>query len=122
MTIKELRIQQGLSQRDFAQKAGIARSALQKYENGQAVPTPLVLQRIWEAFGQTVSAEEATVRKPEIIIQSPYGGEISAEEVAQRVGYSSLSRFSIVYKGYWGHSPRRNAGNTTGMKSAEQGT
>ena len=86
MTIKELRIQQGMSQRDFAQKAGIARSALQKYESGQAVPTPLVLQRIWEAFGQNVTAEAATARKPEIIIQSPYGGEISAEEVAQRVG------------------------------------
>ena len=49
-------------------------------------------------------------------------GGLLAKEVAQRVGYSSLSRFSIVYKGYWGHSPRRNAGNTTGMKSAEQGT
>ena len=72
MTIKELRIQQGLSQRDFAQKAGIARSALQKYENGQAVPTPLVLQWIWEAFVQTVSADEVTVRMPYIIFQSSF--------------------------------------------------
>lgn len=34
------------------------------------------------------------------------GGGLLAKEVAQRVGYSSLSRFSVAYKGYWGRSPR----------------
>ena len=54
MTIKELRTKLGLSQRDFSKAAGIARSALQKYENGESRPTTMVLQRIWEKFGCVV--------------------------------------------------------------------
>lgn len=89
MTIKELRTKLGMSQREFSKAAGIARSALQKYENGESRPTTMVLQRIWGKFGCVVDADDsvaAACKKPEVIIQSPLGGEISADEIIKRVG------------------------------------
>ena len=32
-------------------------------------------------------------------------GKLLVKEVADKIGYPSLARFSFVYKSYWGHSP-----------------
>ena len=34
-------------------------------------------------------------------------GKLLVKEVAHKVGYASLARFSVVYKNYWGHPPSR---------------
>jgi transcriptional regulator GlxA family with amidase domain len=33
-------------------------------------------------------------------------GKFLVKEVAAETGYQSLSRFSIVYKTFWGHAPK----------------
>jgi transcriptional regulator with XRE-family HTH domain len=91
MTIKELRAARKLTQARFAELIGVDRSDLGKMENGKKAVSDRVADKIWEVFGVEVGVDEkkpvkkAGVRKPEIYIQSPYGGNITPEEVAAKM-------------------------------------
>ncbi|MBR4170950.1 MAG: DNA-binding transcriptional regulator [Kiritimatiellae bacterium] len=45
-------------------------------------------------------------------------GELLVKEVAARVGYPSVSRFSVVYGEFWGHSPRQEKGGRRAANAA----
>jgi len=55
--VRELRVQQGLSQTELARRAGMTQPALARFEAGGTVPTLPVLERLARALGA-----ELTVR------------------------------------------------------------
>ena len=91
MTIKELRLSRKLTQAAFARLLGISQSMVGRLENGQAGVSEQIADKIWEVFGVEIGVEEKKVVKKisvpelEIYIQSPYGGNITPEEVAARM-------------------------------------
>ena len=91
MTIKELRLSRKLTQAAFARLLGISQSMVGRLENGQAGVSEQIADKIWEVFGVEIGVEEKRVVKKisapelEIYIQSPYGGNITPEEVAARM-------------------------------------
>jgi len=50
-TVRRLRFQGSLTQRQVAGSAGITRAALSAYERGEEAPTPAVLERLLAALG-----------------------------------------------------------------------
>jgi len=95
MTIKELRAAHGMSQSQFAERIGIDRSDLGKYENGKKRITAALNMKVKDAFGVEIDAEDfapekkpgkkASAPKLEIYVQSPYGGNITPEEILARL-------------------------------------
>jgi transcriptional regulator with XRE-family HTH domain len=57
--IRRVRVEQGLSLRDLAAKAGTSHSALAAYESGRKVPTVDTLDRIVRAAGFELTAHLA---------------------------------------------------------------
>ncbi len=92
MTIKELRVSKGMTQEKMAEILGVDRSDLGKIENGKKRISGKIVDKIWYNFGVDVHDTEEikpvkkdpTV-KPKMIIQSPYGGNISSEEIEARL-------------------------------------
>ena len=91
MTIKELRLSRKLTQAAFARLLGISQSMVGRLENGQAGVSEQIADKIWEVFGVEIGVEVTMVVKKisaperESYIQSPYGGNITPEEVAARM-------------------------------------
>ena len=95
MTIKELRAAHGMTQSQFAERIGIDRSDLGKYENGKKRITAGLALKVKDAFGvdldvadsvpEKKSVKKAADEKTEIYIQSPLGGNITPEEVIAKV-------------------------------------
>ena len=91
MTIRELRATKGLSQARFAKLIGVNQSCVGHLENGRMKVSDRIADKIWEVFGVEIGVEEQKVVKKisvpelEIYIQSPYGGNITPEEVAARM-------------------------------------
>lgn len=91
MNIKELRLSRKLTQAAFARLLGISQSMVGRLENGRAGVSEQIADKIWEVFGVEIGVEEKKVVKKvsapelEIYIQSPYGGNITPEEVAARM-------------------------------------
>lgn len=56
MTLRELRIKKGLTQKQVAEAVGIAECAYQRYEYGKVLPSVVVAIKIAKALG--VSVEE----------------------------------------------------------------
>lgn len=54
--IKELRKKKGYTQKQLAEKAGISRTGLIRYENGETSPSIQVLQQIANALDVSVTA------------------------------------------------------------------
>ena len=54
-SIKKFRKQKGYTQKQLAEKAGISRTALIRYENGETSPSIQILQQIAEALEVSVS-------------------------------------------------------------------
>lgn len=48
--IKEIRIKNNLTQKEFAQKIGVSLSSLQKYEYGDFYPNPEIIKKIIDLF------------------------------------------------------------------------
>ena len=48
--IKEIRIKNNLTQKEFAQKIGVSLSSLQKYEYGDYYPNPEIIKKIIDLF------------------------------------------------------------------------
>ena len=95
MTIKELRAAHGMTQSQFAERIGIDRSDLGKYENGKKRITAGLALKVKDAFGVDLDVsgsvpekkpvKKAVVEKTELYIQSPLGGNITPEEVIDKV-------------------------------------
>lgn len=95
MTIKELRAAHGMTQAQFAEKIGIDRSDLGKYENGKRRITAGLALKVKDAFGVDLDVsgsalekklvKKVSTPKTEIYIQSPYGGNITPEEVIAKL-------------------------------------
>ena len=91
MNIKELRLSRNLTQAAFARLLGVSPSMVGRLENGRAGVSEQIADKIWEVFGVEIGVEEKKVVKKisvpelEIYIQSPYGGNITPEEVAARM-------------------------------------
>ena len=123
MNIKELRIKEGLSQSAMAEKLGIAASAVSHLENGRMKVSAKIAAKVKEVFGVDVDNEKIEVKKPvvkttrkaketaikvkkkapkakaaklEIIIQSPLGGNITADEIAAKIPVGAESVFVRV--------------------------
>ena len=54
-TIKKLRIQQGLSQDELAERVHVVRQTISKWERGESLPDIYILTRIADLYGITVS-------------------------------------------------------------------
>lgn len=54
-TIRKLRKQQGLTQRELGDRCGMADSAIRRYESNRGNPTQETLQRIASALGVSIS-------------------------------------------------------------------
>lgn len=54
MTLRELRISKGLTQKQVAEKCGIAEVLYQRYEYGKVMPSVMVGIRIAQALDSTV--------------------------------------------------------------------
>lgn len=50
--IRELRLEIGLTQEQFAAELGVTYSSMNRWENGRTQPSPLAMQRISEMLGQ----------------------------------------------------------------------
>ena len=95
MTIKELRAAHMMTQAQFAERLGIDRSDLGKYENGKKRITAALILKVQDAFGVDLdvpdsvpdkkSMKKAAAGKTEFYIQSPLGGNITPEEVIAKV-------------------------------------
>ncbi len=57
--VRELRVQQGLSQTELAQRAGMTQPAVARFEAGGTVPTLPVLERLARALGAKLSVQLA---------------------------------------------------------------
>ncbi|MBR3334530.1 MAG: helix-turn-helix transcriptional regulator [Clostridia bacterium] len=92
MTIKELRLFKGMTQEKMAEILGVDRSDLGKMENGKKRISGKIVDKIWYNFGVDVHDTEenkpvknAPVMKPKMFIQSPFGGNITPEEIENRL-------------------------------------
>ena len=95
MTIKELRAAHMMTQSQFAERLGIDRSDLGKYENGKKKITAALILKVQDAFGVDLDSPEsdpekkpvkkAAAKETEIYIQSPYGGVITPEEIIAKL-------------------------------------
>lgn len=57
--IKALRIEQGMTQKELAEKSGIKASNLCRYELGQRVPTTKTMSKILQALGLEINIKIA---------------------------------------------------------------
>ena len=111
MTLKELRVQQKLSQSEFAKRIGVTTATISQIETGRMKVSPKIASNVKEAFGiepdvgevvkkvapkkaakkavvklsERKAAPKKAEKKLEIYIQSPYGGNITPEEIAARM-------------------------------------
>ena len=95
MTIKELRAAHMMTQAQFAERLGIDRSDLGKYENGKKRITAALILKVQDAFGVDLdvpdsvpdkkSVKKAAAGKTEFYIQSPLGGNITLEEIIAKL-------------------------------------
>ena len=97
MTIRELRREKGLTQARLGEILGVSGKTIASYENGRACPSDGVIARIWEVYGVDIATgkktedpenkpvKKAKKKKPDIIIQSPMGGEITPEEILAKM-------------------------------------
>lgn len=92
MTIRELRIMKNMTQSRMAELIGVNKSAIGHMENGRMNISDRIAEKIWEVFGVEVEdvSEKKLVKKVsapklELYIQSPYGGNITPEEVAAKL-------------------------------------
>ncbi len=104
MTIKELRKDKGLTQGKLAESLGVSAVTISAIEGGRLAVSAKLAGKIREVYGVEVedAAKETAVQKAvkapekklvkkvsvpdlEIYIQSPYGGNITPEEVAAKM-------------------------------------
>ena len=88
MTIKELRLEKGLTRADFAERLGIALSTLDDYESGKRTPGAKELDAIKAICGTELSIPapaEATGPESTVAVE-PETGETAEEAVAEEEG------------------------------------
>lgn len=90
MTIKEMREINKLSQSALAKALGVNPRTISRIENGQLKVSPKMAEKVWELYRVSldvpVQEKKRTKKAPlRVIIQSPYGGEITPEEIAAKI-------------------------------------
>ena len=90
MTIKEMREINKLSQSALAKALGVNPRTISRIENGQLKVSPKMAEKVWELYRVSLDVpvqEKKRVKKAplRVIIQSPYGGEITPEEIAAKI-------------------------------------
>lgn len=60
--IRELRLENGLTQEQFAATLGVTCSTMNRWENGRSNPSPLAMQKVKEMLRQMSKSPEATLR------------------------------------------------------------
>lgn len=120
-TVKEIRESLKLSQAEFAKALNISVASVSAYETGRTKPGAKALEAIKALSGVELPAQEpakapkAAPRKaqggkakkaaaavPEIIIQSPMGGNITPAEIAAKVGQADTVYVRVdENKAYW---------------------
>ncbi len=112
MTIRELRKAKKLTQAELAQALGIGVSTVGAYESGRAQPSAAVLAKIREVYGVEIGEKKPAQRakkraakkpnEPQIIIQSPLGGEITPFAILARVGQVDKVYIRVdLNKAFW---------------------
>ena len=103
MTLRELRTSKKLTQAQFAKLIGVNPSCIGHLETGRMKISDKIADKIWEVFGVEVAdvlekkpVKKAAAPKLEIYIQSPYGGNITPEEVAAKMPEGTESCFVRV--------------------------
>lgn len=64
--LKQLRLEQKLTQAQLAEKLFVSRSTVAKWENGLGLPSPESMERIAECFG--IPADDLSTTEPETVI------------------------------------------------------
>ncbi len=59
--VRELRVQQGLSQTELARRAGMTQPAVARFEAGGTVPTLPVLERLARSLGVQLTVQLASL-------------------------------------------------------------
>ena len=90
MTIKEMREINKLSQSALAKALGVNPRTISRIENRQLKVSPKMAEKVWEMYRVSldvpVQEKKRTKKAPlRVIIQSPYGGEITPEEIAAKI-------------------------------------
>ena len=91
MTMKELRGIHKLSQSALAEALGVNPRTISRIENGDLKLSPKLAEKVWEVYRVSLEVpvpEKKPARKKaplRVIIQSPYGGEITPEEIAAKI-------------------------------------
>ena len=121
MTIRELRKEKNLTQAEFAKAVGIGVSSVSAYESGRAKPSATVLAKIHFLYGVNIDEEKPAPKakqaaptakpknragkkpaEPQIIIQSPLGGEITPFAILARVGQVDKVYIRVdLNKAFW---------------------
>lgn len=61
--IRELRLEAGLTQEQFASTLGVTCSTMNRWENGRSNPSPLAMQKVKEMLGQMGDRGEGLLGK-----------------------------------------------------------
>lgn len=108
-TIRQARLDAGLSQVDLAARAGTSQSALARYETGAALPTLPTLERLLGACGRRLEIQTPPMRRPSPSISmrgqlGPQADKLRRQrrrllDAAERHGVGHLRAFGSLARG-----------------------
>ncbi len=96
MTIRELREEKKLTQPELAKVLGVTPGTIAHLEHGRMKLSANLAAKVWDIYGVALDLPEGMKTAPkklapqkkyanEIIIQSPMGGEITTEQIAEKL-------------------------------------
>lgn len=111
--LKQLRIQNGFTQAQLAEKIFVSRSTVAKWENGLGLPNPESMAALEELFG--IASREIATKEPEVVIVEK---NRKLRIVGQTVGLIAILALLIgmsilpfaIYNGSYGFTPDMAAG------------
>ena len=111
--LKQLRLQNGLTQAQLAEKLFVSRSTVAKWENGLGLPNPESMATLEKLFG--IVAEELATKEPEGVIVKK---NRKLRQIGQIVGWSTILVLLIamsylpfaIHSGEYGFTPDMAAG------------
>ena len=111
--LKQLRIRNGLTQAQLAEKLFVSRSTVAKWENGLGLPNPESMALLEKLFDISVS-EIATKEPEEVIVKKNRKlrliGEIIVWTISLGVPVLMLYLTFAIQEGYYGFTPDMAAG------------
>ena len=122
--LKQLRIQNGLTQAQLAEKLFVSRSTVAKWENGLGLPNPESMATLENLFD--IFAEELATEEPEKVIVKK---NRKLRQIGQIVGWSAILVLLIVmsylpfaiHNGEYGFTPDMVAGSYANREYIDTG-